>query len=65
MIPFIALEFILLVSSEGMASIHLGWVSWGSIIIMLVALLSRRLVSVIVFARTGVPKPVTPLQGVG
>jgi hypothetical protein len=40
-IPFIALEFILLVPSDGMASIHLGWVSWGSIIIMLVALLSR------------------------
>jgi hypothetical protein len=45
--------------------IHLGWVSWGSIIIMLVALLSRRLVWVVVFARTGVPEPVTPLQGVG
>jgi hypothetical protein len=64
-IPFIAFEFILFVSSDGMASIHLGWVSWGSIIIMFVALLSRQLVWVVVFARTGEPETVTPLQGVG
>ena len=40
-IPFIALDFIPFVSSDGMASIHLGWASWGLIEILLVALLSR------------------------
>ena len=35
-IPFIAFEFILVVSSDGMASIHHGCVSWGSNVVLLV-----------------------------
>ena len=60
-IPFIAFEFILVVSSDGMASIHHGCVSWGSNVILLVALLSRWYVWVVVFARIGAPETVTPL----